>query len=121
MRTYAVLLPLFLVGGCVVGDQLTTITIHPDGSADLVEFRSKSHSTEKGDKAAKELAHYKASFETRADGDFARIREAGGEAVEATCRIATAPVLDLGPCPFSQSIRAGEIWDGGETNTRDSR
>jgi hypothetical protein len=94
-RVCAILLPLLLVGGCIVGDQLTTITVHPDGSADLVEFRSNLHSTEKGDKAEKELADYKASIDTRADGDPARIREAGGEAVEATWVRQQAPFSTL--------------------------
>ena len=79
-----VLIPLVLVGGCIVGDQLTAITVHPDGSADVVVFRSNLHSTETGDRAEKELTDYKASFESRADGELARLQEVGGKAVQAS-------------------------------------
>jgi hypothetical protein len=100
MRTItpAVLLPLLLVGGCIVGDQLTTITVHPDGSADLAILRSNLHSTEKGAKAEKELAAYKARFDSRADDDFTRVRDAGGTAVESSW-IHSQP-------PFSSFIHA---------------
>ena len=106
-RACAVLIPLFLVGGCVVGDQLTTITVHPDGSADVVVFSSNLHSTEKGDRAEKELADYKASFETRAEMSVAaRIGEAGGKAVETSWVRQQAPLFELGPRPSSWCVRA---------------
>ena len=81
---YAVLVSLLFVSGCIVGDQLTTLTVHPDGSADLVVFRSNLHSTEKGEKGAKEIAKYKADFEKRVGDDFARIVEAGGKITSAS-------------------------------------
>jgi len=79
---FAILMSLVCVGGCIVGDQLTTVTIHPDGSADLLVFRSNLHSTQKGEAGAKELAAYKANFATQVDDEFARLREAGGKAAE---------------------------------------
>jgi hypothetical protein len=82
-RACAVLLPLLLVGGCIIGDQITTITIHPDGSADLVVLRSNLRSTEKGDKGAKELAEYKTNFDARSDDELVRIREIGATGIEA--------------------------------------
>src|SRR5689334_3482312 len=76
------LVPFVLIlfaGGCVIGDQLTTFTLNSDGSADLVVFRSNLHSTEKGEKGEKELAEYKVKFDSQEDGDFQRIRDAGGQ------------------------------------------
>lgn len=81
-KRLAILLSLLLIGGCVVGDELTTLTIHPDGSADLVVFRSNLHSTEKGEHAQKELADYKANFEKHVRKEFARVLEAGGKIVD---------------------------------------
>jgi hypothetical protein len=117
-RAWFVLFPLSLVGGCVVGDQLTTVTVHPDGSADLVVFRSNLRSTEKGDKAEKELADYKTSFETRAAGDFARIREAGGGMVEASWVRPQAPFSNFVRARFPSPSALEKFWtvkdkDGG--------
>ncbi len=83
-RLSAVLLALLLVGGCIVGDQITTLTIHPDGSADLVVLRSNLRSTETGDKGAKELAEYKANFDARSDDEMVRVREIGASGIEAS-------------------------------------
>ncbi|HRA90038.1 MAG TPA: hypothetical protein PK992_18265 [Planctomycetaceae bacterium] len=74
-----ILLSLLLAGGCVVGDHFTTLTIHPDGSADLLIFRSNLHSTEKGEKGKQELADYKKNFKTQVEDEYARIKDAGGE------------------------------------------
>jgi hypothetical protein len=52
---FAVLSPLLLVG-CIVGDELTTITIHPDGSAQMVTFRINLRSTQSGQDGQRELA-----------------------------------------------------------------
>jgi hypothetical protein len=74
------MLPL---GGCVVGDHLTTFTIRPDGAADLTVFRSNLRSIEPGAKAEKDLADYKAKFDARKDDELARVLAAGGLIVEA--------------------------------------
>jgi len=91
----AALLLAVLACGCIVGDQLTTITIHPDGAADLILFRSNLHSTEQGPRAAKELADFQAAFDARKDGDFARIAAAGGEVVEAAWVHRETPLANL--------------------------
>jgi hypothetical protein len=83
-RLSVVLIALLLVGGCIVGDQITTLTIHPDGSADLVVLRSNLRSTETGDKGAKELAEYKANFDARSNDELVRIRELGATGLEAS-------------------------------------
>lgn len=41
---------IILIVGCIVSDELTTITIQPDGSADWIRFHSNIRSTEKGEK-----------------------------------------------------------------------
>lgn len=74
---------LILVAGCIVSDELTTITIQPDGSADWTRFRSNIRSTEKGEKGAQELKKVVDEFDAREDADLARIVEAGGEVLEA--------------------------------------
>ncbi len=78
------LIPLVLVAGCIVGDQLTTLTIHADGSADLVIFSSNLRSTQAGKEGERELAEYKARFDARSQDEMVRIREAGGEILEAS-------------------------------------
>ena len=72
-----------LVAGCIVSDELTTITIQPDGSADMVKFCSNIRSTEKGSKAEEELRRYIEAFDGRNDQDYVRITQAGGEVLEA--------------------------------------
>lgn len=89
--TLMALLPLLLLVGCIVGDQLTTLTIQPDGSADYVVFRSNLHSTQTGEKAEAELAQYKATFNARTDDECVRIRNAGGDIVETTWLREQAP------------------------------
>lgn len=102
MKRSLVLLAALIVAvfleGCIVSDQLTTFTIHPDGSADYVLFRSNLRSTESGAKAEKELADYKAKFDARAEDEFVRIRDCGGKIVQATWIRSEAP--------FSNDIHA---------------
>ena len=72
-----------LLVGCIVSDELTTFSIRPDGSADLVLYRSNVRSTEERSKAEEELRSYVERFDARQDSDAVRIREAGGEIVAA--------------------------------------
>lgn len=69
--------------GCIVQDSLTTVTINPDGSADLVRFHSNVRSTAEGEQAAKEIAEYRASLDARTQDDLQRIEKAGGR-IEST-------------------------------------
>lgn len=85
------LIGMMLLSGCIVSDQLTTLTINPDGSADFVVLRSNIRSTEKGDKAENELANYKAKFDAKDDDEFVRIRESGGKLMQATWVRSRAP------------------------------
>jgi hypothetical protein len=83
MRWCVVLAVFLLLGGCIVSDELTTLTIHPDGSAELVTMRSNIRSSEPGEKGDSELADYKSNFTAQSDEEFARIRKAGGQIVAA--------------------------------------
>lgn len=84
-----------ILEGCIVSDQLTSLTIHPDGSADYVLFRSNLRSTEKGAKAEKELADYKAKFEAREENEFVHIRNCGGKIVQAAWVRSEAPFSNV--------------------------
>jgi len=73
---------IILIAGCIVCDELTTITIRPDGSADWIRFQSNIRSTEKGEKGAQELRTFVAEFDAHTDSESVRVSEAGGELVE---------------------------------------
>lgn len=72
-----------IVGGCIVSDRITTLTIHEDGSADWIRFQSNIHSSEPGEKGAAELRRFVEAFDRREDDEFRRIAEAGGKVKEA--------------------------------------
>ncbi|MBI5760086.1 MAG: hypothetical protein HZA46_16335 [Planctomycetales bacterium] len=82
LLTMAVVL-LGVVGGCIVNDELSTVTIQPDGSADWVKFQSNIRSTEQGSKGVQELKKFVDEFDSHKDSDQIRITEAGGEVREA--------------------------------------
>jgi hypothetical protein len=74
---------LAMLAGCIVSDEVTTITIEPDGSADCVRFQSNIRSSEEGAKGAEELKRFVAEFDAHRDAEYLRIQEAGGEVREA--------------------------------------
>ncbi|MBI1311419.1 hypothetical protein GC176_08940 [bacterium] len=78
-----VLATLLLAAGCLISDELTTITIQPDGAADWVRFQSDIHSTEKGMKGELELQKFVSDFDSQQDADLVRIVEAGGAILDA--------------------------------------
>lgn len=108
--TRLALILILFAGGCVVGDELTTFTLNSDGSADLVVFRSNLHSTEKGEKAAKELADYQANFDKQTDGDFQRIRDAGGQLMLASWVRARAPLSNVVHAHFPDTAALEKYW-----------
>lgn len=69
--------------GCIVRDELTTITVNPDGSAEWIRHQSNIRSTEKGTKGAEELQKFVDDFNARKDPELARMIASGGEIVEA--------------------------------------
>lgn len=85
MRTFMFLLVIgaaAMIAGCIVSDQVTTITIQPNGSADWVRFQSNVHSTEKGAKGTEELRRFADEFDAHKDADYVQISDAGGAIVE---------------------------------------
>lgn len=106
----AALVTLLVLAGCIVGDQLTTLTVHPDGSAEYVIFRSNLHSTEVGAKADKEIADYKADFDARANDDFARIEAAGGRIVAMNWLRAEAPMSNVVHARFPDAAALEKFW-----------
>jgi hypothetical protein len=88
MRTISLLVTaavtLVIIAGCIVSDQVTTITVQPDGSADWVKFQSNIRSTEKGAKGAEELRRFVEEFDAHKDSDYVHITQSGGEVIE-TC------------------------------------
>jgi len=75
----ALLCSALFLRGCIVGDELSTITIHPDGSADLVKVQTNVHSSETGAKADEELRRYVQEFNDKKDAEHLRILDAGGQ------------------------------------------
>jgi hypothetical protein len=108
--TRLALVLILFAGGCVVGDELTTFTLNPDGSADLVVFRSNLHSTEKGEKGEKELAEYRANFDTQANGEFPRIRDAGGQVMLTSWVRARAPFSNVVHAHFPDTAALEKYW-----------
>lgn len=98
LRPLAGFLALMFIAGCIVGDEISTVTVHPDGSADLVMLRSNLRSTQEGERAQAELADYRESFDARTNNDFERIREAGGRVVDA--------LWIRGEAPYANAIHA---------------
>jgi len=94
-HAFALLTPLLLFAGCIVGDELTTITIQPDGSANMVTFRSNLRSTQSGQDGERELADYRVTFESRTQEDMARIRAAGGTIIQASWVREQAPFSNI--------------------------
>jgi hypothetical protein len=74
---------LAFVAGCIVSDQITTITVQPDGSADWVKFQSNIRSTETGAKGAEELRRFVEEFDAHKDSDYVQITESGGDVLDA--------------------------------------
>jgi hypothetical protein len=101
---------LVVLAGCIVGDELTTLTVNPDGSAEYVIFRSNLHSTEVGAKADKEVADYKANFDARGNDEFARIEAAGGSIVATNWLRNEAPLSNVVRARFPDASALEEFW-----------
>lgn len=106
----AALITLLVLAGCIVGDELTTLTVNPDGSAEYVIFRSNLHSTEVGAKAEKEVADYKATFDARGNDEFARIEAAGGSIVATRWLRDAAPLSNLVHARFPDVSALQKFW-----------
>ncbi|REJ87714.1 MAG: hypothetical protein DWQ34_23995 [Planctomycetota bacterium] len=117
MRCLAATVPVLLIlSGCIVRDELTTLTICPDGAADLVILRSNIRSTKSGDAADQELAKYRRKFEEQGEQQFTRIEDAGGEIVEAAWIRRHPPFSNFihAHLPDASSLERYGSSDGGE-------
>lgn len=94
---------LILAGGCIISDELTTITILPDGSADWVRFQSNIRSTETGHKGEQELQKFADQFDARQDGEMKRIVESGGEILDARWVRSEKPFATVATARFPTS------------------
>lgn len=108
-----------LFRGCIVGDELNTITIHPDGSADLVKVHSNIHSSETGDKADEELRRYAQEFDAKKDADHLTIMAAGGQVKESRWIRSEPPYANLivGKLPSAAALEKAFTFkaDDGKT------
>jgi hypothetical protein len=92
-----------LMAGCIVSDELSTITIQPDGSADIVKFRSNIRSTETGSKGETELQRYVEEFDSHKDSDYVRITQAGGQVAESRWIRKEMPYANVITASFSNA------------------
>src|SRR5262245_58872812 len=99
-----------LLAGCVIGDELTTVTVQPDGSAELVTVRSNLHSTEKGEQAIQEVAEYQARFDSRSDEEYARVRDAGGGIVATSWIRKESPSSNLFHARLPSAAALEKYW-----------
>lgn len=109
-KKLAMLVMLLLLAGCVVGDALTTLTIQPDGSAELVIVRSNLHSTEQGEKAVKEIADFQSEFDGRSNDESRRVRDAGGSVVTAAWIRRETPLANLFHARFPSAAALERYW-----------
>lgn len=103
-------LSLLLLAGCIVGDELTTLTVYLDGSAELVILRSNLHSTEQGEKADKEIAEYRSRFDARTDEEYTRVKEAGGSIVATTWIRQQVPLSNVFHARFPSAAALEKYW-----------
>lgn len=101
---------MFLVAGCILNDELTTMVIRPDGSADWFCFRSNIRSSEKAQKGAQELLKVIEDFEARRGGDFDRIAQAGGEILDARWVRQEEPYSTVVTARFPTAAAVERFW-----------
>lgn len=104
-------LPLLVIAiGCLISDEITTLTIRPDGSADWVKFVSNVRSSEAGEKRVEELRKFVDEFEAQTGPDFVRIRESGGELLDAKWIEADEPYSAYIKARFPNAAALERFW-----------
>jgi hypothetical protein len=83
VSTLVLIVVLGSLAGCIVSDQVSTLTIRQDGSADWIRVQSNIRSTKPGADGAQELKQFVEDFDARKDEDFQRMALAGAEVLEA--------------------------------------
>lgn len=101
---------MVIVIGCLISDEITTLTIRSDGSADWVKFVSNVRSSETGDKQAQELRKFVDEFDARTGSDFVRINDAGGELLEANWIAADEPYSAYIKATFPNAAALERFW-----------
>src|SRR5262245_9906051 len=111
---------LALVPGCIASDDVTTLTVGPDGSADLAQFSSNIRSTETGSKADEELRQYVDAFDQRQGSDFVGIVHAGGKILDTWWIRRDAPYSNIisARLPNADALEKWCTIEGGEGETR---
>ncbi len=84
LRIFFAFLLFAATQGCIVHDQIVTLTLNPDGSGDMILFRSGIRSTESGEAAEREIEKYRDSFDAKTPDIFKQIRESGAHLDQAT-------------------------------------
>lgn len=104
------IITMFVVAGCILNDELTTMVIRPDGTADWYCFRSNIHSSEKGEKRTEELLKVIKDFEAHEGADFDRITEAGGEVLDARWIQREEPYATILTARFPTAATVERFW-----------
>jgi hypothetical protein len=86
------LVALLMATSCIVSDQVTTLIIKPDGSADVIVTRSNIHFRGNEQKRAEELKAFRNKFNNQEQWWFERIEGAGGRIEEARWIKKTEPM-----------------------------
>lgn len=105
--TAGIVLVVLMLSGCILRDELTTISVYPDGSANLVVFHSNIRSTEEGARGQEELERYAGDFAARRLDHFVRIEAAGGTVTDAHWLRKDAPYASV----FVASLPAAEALE----------
>jgi hypothetical protein len=111
---------LMLPAGCIIRDEVNTISIRPDGSADVVVFHSNIRSTQEGVEGEQALRTYAASFDAGELADLVRIDQAGGEVLDARWVRREAPRASLikARLPSAEALEQYGSFDGDEGGMR---
>ena len=106
IRATIILLPLLLLPSCIVSDQITTLIIQPDGSAEVIVVRSNIHFRGNDKKREEELNEYKRKFNDGEQFWFERIRTSGGNIEETRWIKKTPPMANYlrGSLPDQEAV-----------------
>ena len=100
------LVVLLTATSCIVSDQVTTLIIKPDGSAEVIVTRSNIHFRGNEQKREEELKKYKNDFNNQDQWWFNRIERAEGGVEEARWIKKTEPMANYirGSLPSKSSL-----------------
>lgn len=114
LASAALLASAISMGGCIVSDQLTTVAIHPDGSADVVVLQTNVHSSESGAKAEEELRRYVEDFNSQKDAEHVRLKDAGAQVQESRLIRNQAPYSSMivARLPAAESLEKAFTFKG---------